>query len=696
MKKSLIFVIAVLSAFALITACSQATDSDVTSPNRHSIHGTIAAEYLQAKINDAIAGGEQIILEDGLTITNANASFVDFKNARVQVAGTVTAANITINAVDASVTWLEEGAFTGTGMKYLYRNAEEVLKPDNSSRLLTANAGVQFVDRLQDILQTATDAAVRNFTLGEQPDYDYSTGTAVPARVNATQSLANLYVLGTLTVPSTGANPSLLTMIYALGTVDVTGNNDVVFSTGSKVTMADSAVLTSSILGSKTITLGTLTIPNVRLDSGKDITVQGTAGAFTIKGKLDGTGTLKVVPAVTGLTINGGNGNVEFMDTVSTATNTVLTVKNTGKTTFNGPVTINSGTADPDLSVIAGDVDFKADVTRTKGAVSFGGDVYLYNGKKITLSDTQTVTLAAGKQILVGGGAVTGVAETVPFTPVLEAAVKTVLTPATGAVLTAAAAYTFPYTEEAVADAKKITLSTQKLTIGSGTLRVVGEGILAIDQTTLATKGIAPVRSGFLTLAPGAKVNFTANTTSKLDFGTADGEATISGDSASVTSLTATAAVTLGDDTISGAGAVLVLGTEGTAGTNDAVITTAATKNLTLDGVTLDLSGSGKVIVPGDGFLTLKNQGKLLLAAEDGSNFPNTSAYIKYSANFGTITGGSRNAIGAAAQTDTPTLINIVSIAHSSDAEVRIKADGSNALTFITGANVPQFSETNS
>jgi hypothetical protein len=685
MKKSLIFgLIAVVSAGLLLAGCSQATDSDTTYLDKYAIYGEIGAEVLQARIDESIATGGMVVLADGLTIDDTNASVVDFKTAQVQVNGKVTAQGITINAVDASVTWLENGEFdTSSDGVYIYRNAEDILRPDNLSRI-TAGSGVQFVNRLQDIIETATAAAVRNFTFGPLEDYDYSTGTGISVKVNAT-GLTGLYVLGTLTVPADGVAPTLSDGITALGTVDVTGNNSVVF--GGKVAMADPATLTSSQVGGAVITLpDTPSIPNVRIELGNDITVNSTTTTtFAVAGKLNGLGTLKVTSALTTLiTIGGGNGNVVFTNAAIASTG--LSIGSTGTTTFEGTFTNTSGAA-----YIAGDVVFKGNVTRTAGDVYFGGDVTLYNGKTLTLTTTGTVNLAAGKQIIVGGGAISGADGTVPFTPVLEAVTTTALTPVTGAVLTAGAAYGSTATEVELAAAKSIDLGTASLAITTGDLRVAAGSTLGITAKTLSTTGLA----GRLSLADGATVTLSNSADSKIDFGTVASEATVAGNATNPVSLTASgAAVTLGNDTISGAGATLALGV-GTGGSVDAVITTGAGKNLTLDGAVLDLSGSGKVTVVAAGSLTLVNQGTIFLA-EGGS--PVDYDYIKYDSEpyYATLGGGVRSALGATAQTETPADIVINSIAHLSGGGVTIRPDGSNALDFIKGSGAPKLTKAGS
>jgi hypothetical protein len=682
MKKSLIFgLIAVVSAGLLLAGCSQATDSDTTYLDKYGIYGTVGAELLQARIDEAIASGGVIVLADGLTIDGTNASAVDFKTARVQVNGEVDATGITINAVDAAVTWLDGGAFTSTGGGvYLYRNAEDILKPDNTSRLDSDITGAQFFNRLQDISETATHAAVRNFTFGTTQDFDYSTvPTGVSAKVNAT-TLSNLYVLGTLTVPAGGVAPGIT--VNVLGTVDVTGNNDVVLA-GATVVMTDPATLTSSVVGGAVIKLpdSDPSIPNALIESGKDITVNsGTTTTFKLPGKLDGPGTLKVTPALTTIiTIGGGNGNAVFTNAAFASTG--LYLGNTGTTTFEGTFTNTSGNA-----VIAGNVVFKGDVARTAGTVWFGGDVTLYNGKTITLTTDGTVTLAAGKKIIVGGGAVSGGSgETVPLAPVLEAAADTLLTPATGAILTAGAVYGSSASEAEIAAAKSVSLGTAALAITSGTLRVAAGATLDVNGVTLSTTGIA----GRLSLADGATVQLTG-ADSKIDFGTVASEATVAGNTTNVTFLTASgAAVTLGDDTISGAGATLAPGIAAS-GSVDAVITTADGKNLTLDGVTLDLSVSGKVTVNATGSLTLVNQGTLYLA-EGG--FENDWGFIKYTDYFAKLGGGVRSALGATEQNDTAVVINLNSIAHRSGGGVTIQADGTNAIDFVKGSGVPQLSK---
>jgi hypothetical protein len=687
--------IAVLSAGLVLTGCSQATDSTATTVGRNSLYGTVTVPILQSRIDAAIAAGESIILEDNLTINTTGGTVVDFKTARVHVNGSITATGVTINAVDAAVTWEgDDGEFATSTGGYLYRRSEDITKADGITLRITSGTGAQFVDRLQDITESATRAAVRNFTFGPVADNDYSTGTAIPIRVNAT-GLNTLYVLGELTVPPGGVPPSVLIAdgIRALGTVNVTGNDDTVLS-NAKVFLTNPATITSKVVGGVVVTIASGTLPNVRVESGQDITIKdGITDTFTIPGKLDGPGTLRVIPVIaTGgtVTIGGGNGNVVFEGTITSGN--ALTIKNTGTAAFKDDVAITAASI-----TIAGDAVFEGNVTTTtSGAVSFGGNVTLHNGKAVTLAyatAVDTLTLALGKTISVGGALVTGGGgERIPVSPVLKAAMKTVLTPADGAVLTAAAAYNNTASDEAKAAAKQITLDTAALAITSGDLRVVEEGIFTIDGIALSTASIF----GALSLEPGGVINL-ADNTSIINFGIAAAETAITGDAAVVTSLTAKGAVvTLGQGAITGAGATLTphIATGGAAGTNDMIIGPIATKSLTLDGATLDLSESGKLTILGTGSVTLVNQGKLFLVPD---GFPNTYDYISYTPNFGVIGGGTRIALGATEMNETsPVAIAISSIAHQSGAGVTISGDGTNALSFIKGSGLPLFSKIDS
>jgi hypothetical protein len=690
LKKGLVFgLMAVLSAWLVLTGCSQATDGSTTTVGRNSIYGTVTVPILQERIDAAIAAGESIILEDDLTITGGG-TVVDFKTARVHVNGTVNAGGITINAVDAAVTWEgDKGEFTTTGGGYLYRMEADIWKSDKITLRISANTGAQFVNSLQGILQTARAAAVRNFTFGPLADYDYSTSpTGVPARVNAT-NLETLYVLGELTVPRDGVPPSALTAINALGTVNVTGNDDAVLS-HAKVILTNPATLTSKVIGGAAVTIKDAgSIPNVRVESGNDITIKiATPTVFSIPGKLDGPGTLKVIPPLTGaVTIGGGNGNIDFASTITTSA--AVTIHSTGTATFGNDVGITAANLTVD-----GDAVFKGSVTTTtSGAVSFGGNVTLHNGEAITLAyatTADTLTLAAGKTISVGGALVSGGGgELIPVSPVLKAAKTTTITPADGAVLTAAAAYNNTATDDDKVQAKQITLGTAGLTITEGDLRVVQDGIFTIDGFALSTASIF----GVLSLEPGAVINL-ADDSSIINFGIIANETAITGDDTAVTYLTAAGGVvTLGKGTISGAGASLIphiATTGGAVGTDDMAIGPITDKSLTLDGVTLDLSESGKVIIPGTGSVTLENQGKLLLVAE---GFRNDYNYLLYTGpHYGEIGGGNRIALGAAEMNETtPAAVNISSIAHSSGSGVTIRGNGTDDLTFIKGTGLPQF-----
>jgi hypothetical protein len=616
LKKSLIFGSVALFLAALITLMGCPTEAESDSGGgtyKHRIYGKAVDSYaVQEIIDKAIALGEPVILEDGLTITGGQ---IDFKTATVTINGTVNGSDsgLVINAADAKVTY--DGMITPDS--YIYSG-------EAPTAAVPGGALVQYVDSLDKIMPTATAAAVRNFKLGSKVNYDYSTGTETYARITA-PGLETLYVLGNLEIPLDGVAPgadsnnSVKLKIEALGTVDVTGTSSSVF-TSDNLVLGASSTLTST-KGGVVLTFPDVTIiPRIKVDNGKAIKILGTEGPFEIAAKLEGDGTLEVAGTIDGAISIGtdyvapGSGNILFSGITSDVTK--ITTRSTGTITFGSDLGLSGDSA------IVGDVVFKEDVT-TNGKLYFGGNVTLANGKEITLGGTDTLTLAPGKTISVGGGTYTD-AVPVPAVPVLAAGVAGVtLTPATGASLTAPSAIKSTDTDEKKAAVIKLTLEDADLTITNGTLQVAKGGIFGIAENykVITDFNSGKATAGYLAIADGGTISL-PDVDSKIQVGPKDSDAKIIGASASTTLKVSGGTVTLGNNVIKG-------DTEGTklavAG-SDAGITIGDSTGgqvLTLSKVDLDLATRGILTITGASAfnsLVLTDKAKLTLGTGDVKN----------------------------------------------------------------------------
>jgi hypothetical protein len=635
LKKSLIFGSVALFLAALITLMGCPTEAETDSGGgtyKHRIYGISVDPYqVQDVIDKAVAAGEPVYFENGLSLQSGH---INFKTAKVIVAGNVgSAGGLVINAADADVTWGANSSLSVT--HYIYQGQAP-------SGVPTASL-VEFKNRLDEIMPTATAAAVRKFKLGTNQNYDYSTSTeGVNARTTA-PLLKTLYVIEELVVPSGGAVPGKgaeqttdsLT-ITAMGTLDVTGTPTALdMFTAGTVQLGTSGTLTSST-GNVNLTIPNdrnIAISNIKVDEGKDITLQGKGAAydFTIAGRLTGAGTLKVGGDFTSKAINighaiigGGDGNVQFTGDTLTVTN--VKILSSGKAAFDNALTINdikSGILSADYSWIAGDVVFKEGLNTTGGTVDgvlyLYGNVSLNNEEKITLGAPK-VYLDAGKTVKVGGGKYTNTGGgVIPLADVLTAGPKGVtLAPTATAVLTAGAAISETATDEKKNLEKKLTLGTEGIEIFNGTLEVAQGGILAIDKVTLKTHiDSEKAEIGYLSVADGGTINLIASDASKLVIG----ETTIAWGTNDATLTASGGAVSLGNNTIGSAEAATLAVTK-----NDAAFTiddgsgTAGGKILTVSRVNLDL-GRGSLTIKEDtapNRLILENSAKLTLNTGDG------------------------------------------------------------------------------
>jgi hypothetical protein len=691
MKKSLIFgLIAVVSAGLLLAGCSQATDT-TTTVGLNSLWGSISAAKLQEAVDQAAAFGETLEFESGLAI---GTGAVNLKNTRITVYGAVTNA-ATLNAAYATVTRADDYAgITNSGV-YIYAQGAE------HDWIKGGGAKVEFLPGgIKTMQSTATAVAVREYTLGPLAGVDYTPDVPVNPTDYTTGTLSDIYVLDKLTIPGNAAISTTIA-IHALGTADITGDISLATITKDKLVFAQPSVLTSSKEGGVEITLpatapggsGVLDAStlNVKAESGKNITFKGGDTALTVA-KLEGPGNLVVNADPTAVTVNAGNGTVQFIQPVTSGTfvfqDTVAAIfdkaitegtftpatnTSTGKVTFEKDVIFNGASA------LLGDVEFKGDVTQSE-TLTLGGNITIANGKALTLTNNKTVTLGAGKSVFVGTA------------KVLTAVGVTVLTPGGASTLTAGeAAPAANPSEAALVAAKTLTLAEANLTITSGVLEAAEEGIFAITGSGITVATTAPtagVAGGFLRLAPGGTVSLATND-AKLDFGATASKITVTGAVASLQA--AGAAVTLGNDTIQGGGTGASL--EVITADADIAFTGGGT-TLVLDAVTLDLAAFGKLTLTGDASantVSLKNQAKVQLNADAGVD--NAGRFIKAGNVTAAISGGTPIVRGAS---EAATGAQVYSVAHDTGNPVLITGPASSSValsktgaTFETAASVP-------
>jgi hypothetical protein len=644
MRKSLFLVRTVifLTALIIITGCKQIINRvTTTTDGRNSLYGSITAAGLQALIDRASVTGETVVFESGFSI---GAGDVNLKNVRVVINGVVTNAAL-LNGAYAVVTPADKNArLTNTGT-YVYPEGT----PHN---WITGGTKIAFLPKgLNSMQSTATHVAVREFKLGPVANIDYSTGAAIDPK-NYSMALVNIYVVDKLTIPANGIKPSFMGLT-ALGTVDVIESNTTAFAAGG-IKLAATSTLTSSTSAVEITLDAPVTLGAVNVELGKNITFKTTNTPATVTmERLGGAGTLvfDAVPNV--VTIKSGDGAIEFIRPIGTASfnlkgsvaatfaHPITTAafpaaadSSTGQIVFNG--TVGFGTTP---SVIRGDVVFNHNVVQGPAALSLLGNVNIQNGKKITLHLNSPVTLGADKSISAGA---------VPVLTAVDSSV--VLTPNGMTTLTAgAAAPDANPTDQDLLNAKTLTLGGASLTISSGNLQVSSAGIFEIYETTPGpqiTLSTTAAAAGALSVAPEGTIVL-ANKNSFINISAAVNDVIITGTGNAGSKTTAAAlkasggTVRLCSSVIKGSagGVSLVL----SGGSNSAVITV---KNLVLDNVTLDLSDGGSLVLPvnaaNPSTVSLKNQAKLLLIAD---GVPNTNGFIK-GGSFVSLTGGLPLALG--------------------------------------------------
>jgi hypothetical protein len=330
----------------------------------------------------------------------------------------------------------------------------------------------------------------------------------------------------------------------------------------------------------------------------------------------------------------------------------------------NGKVSFGALAEFTKAATIGCDTEFKGGLTRTDEALFLGGNVTLDYGQVITLTDVDNFTLGAGKKILVGG------------TPVLSAGnTNVVITPATGAKLTAGAARTSGDDDSYVGD-RTLTLDTAEITAITGNLRVAGGAYLSIA----VADGI-DVGTGSLTLEDGAFIELALHATNGDLYTVTLGDTVIAGQDAAASYLTASGgAVTLASDSISGNGTLLIPEESGSPtitvdplSSAGVTLTIAANLNLQYNGALVLTGGVGNKIVLEAG----EPAGKITLSDETDSTVTSlNNTTISDGTQAADITGG--GVLRGTSETGSST---IGDISGGKASHLVINSDGSNTVT---------------
>jgi hypothetical protein len=624
-----------LAALITLTGCPTSVDDDDSSGTvfTHRIYGQNVDPYqAQEAIDNAYKAGEAIVLEHNLVIQAGQripVPALNFRNVQVRVNGIVYFDYGVINVADASVSWAPGSRIEmPNGGVFILREGQKT----DATGHVPARALVEYVDRVQDIQSTSFAAAVRDFRLGPKQNHDYSVDpNGVDARIT-NENLTELYVVGTLSVPSEATPLSPDLGIIPLDTLDATGTIPVnVVQTN--LWPGTSSTLTSSRGVTITWWNGPITIPNVRVEAEKGITLlqdSPNTQPLTIEGKLTGPGTLTF--GATDITINGGDGNFIATGGIPGAPiSRELSVYSTGTALFAGDVTIPAGGLG---SVIHSNVTFKGNVI-ANDSLALQGNVSLGQAG-------QTITIAAAKDLILGKGkTITAQIEPPDTTQIIPAPLLTAVdadvvlhASGTPVILTTPAR---PKKPEDVAKAKAILvngagLGNTQLQIVDGTLQVLPEASLSIGTATTGIELYTNINGsgkvfGYLAVAAGGTFSLANNNQFTIGYNdNDDNTAYINGP---FTFTAAGGTIKLGYHRIAGSAPGTKLAP--VKGTNGSITVAESTGTLALDQVELDVAVNGSVRLESPGSrVSLDNGAKIiLLPGENGQPTPAELSTIK-------------------------------------------------------------------
>jgi hypothetical protein len=475
-------------------------------------------------------------------------------------------------------------------------------------------------------LTLPSTAAVQLPTIEAAVPMTITAGGALPGlrieeiRGPETLAISNAAGITNLALNKVTATGRVTVSTDVLPTTGITENAGSITFAVSNSTGTDGAITVGDPATPGSGNSGTITIGDATLDSGLTVrTVNsgtiniGSTSVTTAPISIArNTGAVNFTQAVSFgavdylLRIPANDGEVNFYNTLATTaalgdggalpTNFSQNIKGNGAVAFGGLANF-TGAVNIDCKVV-----FTAGVTRTSGDLAFGGDVTLANEQAITLTTTDTLTLKPGKRLLVGD------------VPVLAAGLNgagAVITPVTGAVLTAGRAQTADDDDAEFVLDRTLILDTAAISGIAGDLRIAGGGILAGDVAITLGSGTLTLEDGAVLALGGnaGKVNLGAATASSITgaaSGTTVGQLTASG-----------GAVTLGADKISGSGSTLLIPEDA----GNPVISVPATTALVLAGANLDLVNAGSLtLTAATSAIRLEagtNPGKITLVGAD-------------------------------------------------------------------------------
>jgi hypothetical protein len=574
MKKFLFGMIAVLSVSLFLIGCpTDPEDGAAGAAGAAGAPGEAGADgpnnfngkpSVQA-IQSAVDSGAKIQLDN---VEIQGGGTLDFKTADVTVYGTLASAAtdpLYIVATSATLTFAEGANIApGTG-DFFFGTAEQVAK---------AKEGVTNVVEAVAALADATG------TVTAVKDLKLSKDLKIP-------STLKVYVYGTLEVGAADANPDdgYGDGIVAIGTVEVTATNATALSAATNVDVTKATILYE---GNTTVAItlpATLSSPTFKVTNEQG--VLQVLGTTSFSGYVTANnGVVEFGAAVTAATITG-NGRIRFANgTTATAFATTSSIEGTR-------------------------IEFPNGFSTAQNApLTLGGEVYIGDGKTITLSTsdtTGTLTLKDGSTIYAKPAG-----DPVLLVTANNAGSTVVLTPVAGAVLTAAAT------------GKSLTLSVQDLTLTEGEIEVAAGATLDVGNLALTVSGTLDVKG---TLSAGTAGVTVGDATNKAAIKNATiAGATLAGGTGTVT-LASSGDITLSSDgtnagvvTTAGSGSVVAGAT-----TFSGVGTWTASKSAdTITGVKISSAAAGATIAAvgttGTGTLTASGTAPVITQASGSGN----------------------------------------------------------------------------
>jgi uncharacterized protein (DUF697 family) len=480
-----------------------------------------------------------------LTDPLAAGEFIVPPKKTLVVVGDVTLAGGTIiNAFNGTLD-VVDGGFAGANGVLIVADAQRAAvkaKAENLSVPATATVGDTEIDE---------DVVLTSLTIGDEGWDDFATFAG---------STYTVYVNGDVEIDATTA--------VTTGSVSLTVFGDV----KAKGTLTLGAAATAKSL-TATDTLALTGIANIKELNTATYVVTATDTSVALAKLNSGAGGKLVLPGtVTAVTIDGGNGNIDFI-TGSPAFAAGATFGNTGLTTFAKPVTVAKSASEE--IVFEGPVAFADDLTLTAVPATFKGHVSFANGKKITMTTAASI-VTLGPGVYLGLPSAQPVYSSVIHNPgqtgnvTLTPAINTTLTFATGrnvsqsgtgsthsiaitgkASLPAGAIYTVASTSSAIG-----TLTVNgELLVAAGVLggdeeddnsaKLVLTGAAGTDGAKLA--GAGAVKAGGTTIvgSTGGWQAVTGNITIEADTITAASSGVLTGVTSGTPSITVAAAGTL-------------------------------------------------------------------------------------------------------------------------------------------------------